>query len=131
MASLTDVAAKAEVSVSTASSVLNPGSKPKFVSESVGARVRDAARESDLALQSLDCRRVLRRRAWMQRLQSDHLLQLVVERLVHNSRSTSTKRGANLVAIGHQHTRADHLIARHLSGTSSRQFTCVRARLLS
>lgn len=46
MASLSDVAQRAGVSVSTASSVLNPGAKPKFVSEAVTARVRQAA--SDL-----------------------------------------------------------------------------------
>lgn len=45
MASLSDVAARAGVSVSTASSVLNPGRKPKFVSEEITGKVREAARE--------------------------------------------------------------------------------------
>ncbi len=45
MATLTQVAHKAGVSVSTASVVLNPGSKSKFVSDDRAAKVRDAARE--------------------------------------------------------------------------------------
>lgn len=45
MASLSDVAQRAGVSVSTASSVLNPGAKPKFVSDAITARVRQAASE--------------------------------------------------------------------------------------
>lgn len=44
MAGLTEVAKRAGVSISTASSVLNPGQKPKFVSEAVTAKVREAAR---------------------------------------------------------------------------------------
>lgn len=45
MAGLQDVARKAGVSLSTASVVLNPGRKAKFVAEDRVARVRDAARE--------------------------------------------------------------------------------------
>ena len=45
MATLTQVARKAGVSLSTASVVLNPGRKSKYVSDDRAAKVRDAARE--------------------------------------------------------------------------------------